>query len=108
MQRALVHVRRQEDVQRLRLTNVGRPVPGMLNEPALINFKRGLEHVFFLLREEVQMLNRSFVGKDRRPCIIIIMATFLKDFCQVIILNREGSRKRFMRIGIGRGWFNPR
>ena len=59
VQVALVHVGRQEDVERLALADVGRAVGGVLDQPALVDLEGGLEHRLLVVVEAVEMLHRA-------------------------------------------------
>ena len=50
MQVALVHVGRQEHVDRLRLTDIGRAVGRVLDHPALVEFERSVEDRLLVIR----------------------------------------------------------
>ena len=58
VQIAFVNIGWQKHVQRLRLINEVRAVASEVNQPALVDLKRGFEHGFFVLIEETQMLHR--------------------------------------------------
>ena len=102
VQVALVHVRWQEDVERLRLTDVGRTVGGQLYEPALVQLKGGLEAVLLVLGQEVEMLDGAFVDGDGAPSLLIVPAFFLQQVLEVLVTHGEGAGERLVRVGIGR------
>ena len=62
-----VDVGGDEQVQRLRLVDVGRAVGGELDQPALVDLEAGLEHVLFFLGQEVEVLDAAALLEDRIP-----------------------------------------
>ncbi len=65
MQIPLMHIRRQEHIYRLALADERCTVRGVLDNPALIQFKRRFIHRLFLLVEEIQMLHAA-LGQGNR------------------------------------------
>src|SRR5882672_8121820 len=68
-----VDVGRDEQVQRLGLIDIGRAVGRQLEQPALVDLEAGLEHVLFLGREEIEMLDGAAALEDRRPDAVAIL-----------------------------------
>ena len=60
----------EEDVEGLCLTHEGGAVGGVFDQPALVDLKGGFENVFFIIGQEVEMLDGAFVGEDRTPCLL--------------------------------------
>src|ERR1700722_20977346 len=56
VQVALMHVGRQEDVERLALADKGRAVGAVLDQPALVDLEGGLEYRLLVVVEAVEML----------------------------------------------------
>ena len=57
MEVPFIHITRQEDIERLGLANKRRAICGMLDDPTLINFKRGSESGFLMFVQTGQMLD---------------------------------------------------
>jgi len=104
----LVDVGGQEDVQRLRLTDVFRTVAGMVDQPALVDFECGLEDVLFLVRQEVQMLDRAFIDGDGGPGVVVIFTLFRQQLGQMPVAHGKGSAQRFVGKAVGRDRLDPR
>ena len=81
------HVGGDIQVQRCRLVDIRRAVGGQFNQPALIDFEAGFERVFFLGREEIEMLNAATLFKDAVPHIIAILALFDQQFLKMRIAD---------------------
>ncbi|MGB0867620.1 MAG: GlgB N-terminal domain-containing protein, partial [Granulosicoccaceae bacterium] len=43
----------------------------------LVELERGLEHVLLVLAQEVQVLDRALVDRDRRPDLLVVPPLFL-------------------------------
>jgi hypothetical protein len=70
----LLDIGRDEQVQRLRLIDIGRAVRREFEQPALVDLEAGLERVLFLLAQEIEVLDRAAAFEDRVPDIGRILA----------------------------------
>ncbi len=62
------------EVEALRLIDERGAIGREFEQPALVDFKAGLEHVLFLRAEEIEVLDRAAVFEDRIPHIGRILA----------------------------------
>src|SRR5471032_1483201 len=102
VQVALMHVARQEDVERLALADVGRAVGRMLDQPALVDLEGGLEDGLLVIVEAVEVPDRALVGHDRRPGILVVAALLLENLLEVLVAHHEGARQRLVIVDVGR------
>jgi hypothetical protein len=72
----LIDVGRDEEVQRLRLADIGRAVGGEFEQPALVDLEAVLKTCLLLVAEEVEMLDRALVFEDRVPDALVFLAFF--------------------------------
>ena len=63
MQIPLLNVARKEEIEGLRLADIGCPVCCVFNDLALIQLKSRAENHFLMLVEATQMLNRPLMLK---------------------------------------------
>ena len=96
------HISRDEQVQRLRLIDIGGAVGREFEQPALVDFEAGLERVLFFLAQEVEMLDAAAMFEDRVPDIIAVLRLLDQQLFEIGILDREAARQRLVRIDIGR------
>ena len=89
MQVTLMDIGWQEQIDRLRLTDIGRAVRRMLDDPALVNLLRGTEHFFFLFGQELKVLDGAFVCGDRTPDVVGVLAFFGKKNLQMLVTHHE-------------------
>ena len=108
VQVALVHVGRQKQVKRLRLADMWRPVGRMFDQPALVDLEGRAEGRFFGFVQVIKMLDRAFVGRDRRPGLVIVLAFFLQQALQMFVAHGEGAAQRLVSETVGRDRFDPR
>ena len=78
------------------------------NNPALIKLKRRLEHVFFILGQKIQMLDRTLVDGDGGPSFLFVLAFLRKNLPEIRVSYVERTGKRLMSETIGGHGFNPR
>ena len=107
MQVPLVDVGRQKQVQRLGLTDVRCPIRGQFHHPALVDLEGGAEHGLFVVVKEIQVLDGTLAGSDRRPHLIGVAAFLLQQFLEVDIPDRKGSREGLVKEGIRRKGLDP-
>ena len=98
----LVDVARQEQVQRLGLTDVRRTVCGQFHDPALVEFESGLEHVTLVIVEFLKMLHRAFVLEDRGPDFRRVEAFPVQQGFKLLVLHRERARQGLVGVDVGR------
>jgi hypothetical protein len=85
----LIDVAGDEDVERLRLADQRRAIGGEFDDPALIDFERGLEDVFLLVGEAIEMLDATFVFEDRRPDALGVLALIIEQLLRIGVLHRD-------------------
>ena len=61
----LIDIARDEDVERLALADERRAIGGEFDDPALIDFERGLEDALLVVGQAIEVLYRAFVVQDR-------------------------------------------
>ena len=93
MQVALMHIRRQEDVHRLALADIGRAVGGVFDHPTLIEFEGRFVNRLLLLGQEIQMLHAALGGGDGGPHIIRIAPLLGEQLLQMAVAHREAARE---------------
>ena len=102
------YIGRDVKVQRGCLIDKWCAVSGQFDQPALVDFKAGLERILFLRGEEIEMLHAAGLFKDAVPDIGRILRLFLKQFFQIGVLDDEAARQSFVRVDIGRDWLDTR
>ena len=86
----LFDITRQEQVQGLRLADVGGAIGGEVDDPALIDLERRLEHVLFVIRQDVEMTDRTLIFKDRTPDRVRVHTLLVQHLLKIGVLDREG------------------
>src|SRR6185295_815463 len=102
----LIDVGRQEEVQRLRLADIGRAVGRELDDPALVDLESGAEHQLLVVGQEIEVLDRTFVFKDRGPYRRGVVGGFPQYLLEGGVVHREGARQRLVRVDVARDRFN--
>ena len=103
---ALVDVASQEQVQRLRLTDVRRAVGGEVYEPALIYFVRGAKDGLFRVAEALKVLHGAAPAGDASPCFLVVAVVPREDVGEVAVADGGASRESFLGVGVARVGFN--
>ena len=104
----LVHIGGDEHVERLGLADIFGPVSGKIDDPALVELEGRLEHVFFIIGQEIEMLDGAFMGRHRRPDLVRILAFFSQQFLQILVADVKRPGQRLMGKRIRHVGFDPR
>lgn len=103
---ALVHVGGEEDVDGLALADEGGAVGGVFDDPALVEFEGGFEDGFFIVGQEVEVLDRAFGDGDVGPGGVVVAAFGGQELLKVAVADGEAAGEGFLEEDVGGDGFD--
>jgi hypothetical protein len=82
-------IRRDEQIERLRLIDIGRAVRREFQQPALVDLEAGLERVLLFLAQEIEVLDGAAAFEDRVPDILAVLRLLDQQLFEIGVLDEK-------------------